>query len=208
MSETISERIFFDYCKIRKYEAQKLTESDEPIPDFKVKTHRGTFYCEVTQLERNDEDKKWYEEVKQNGGSWSGSRSCAEISKKIRNRLKDKFERKQLRPHSQADFPTLLVIFDATGRSYLNDFTLYGAMYGDHQAWISNDLNEAAIFEQGGNRQFQPDKGSYISAVAILSSTPSLEILHNNFADVPFPPILLSDPEDKHSPRTSLKPVE
>jgi hypothetical protein len=195
---TFSEKLFEKYCGIRKYSSRKIPSGDDRTPDYQVKTPAGVFVCEVTQLEDSPEDSAWFEEVMKNGGSWSGIRPSSEISKKVRNRIKKKFQSKQLLPDSQNGLPTLLILYDATRRFYLDHFSLNGAMYGDQQAWISNNSHEKAIVEHGGNRLFRENVGSYISAVAILHSTPSLEVIHNYFSDVPFPPELLSDPMDKH----------
>lgn len=196
--ETHSEKLFELYCIRRNYTFEKVMAGSGRTPDYKIDTPSGYFFCEVTQIEPNEDDKKWLEEVMRNGGSWNSSRPCADMAKKIRNRLKDKFKRKQLNAYAEKGFPTLLVIFDATGRFYLDPFTLAGAMYGDQRAWISSDKNEPPIFEHGGNRQFRQGIGTHISAVAILNSDPSLEILHNPFSEVPFPPELLFNPLDKH----------
>ncbi len=201
-----SELLFEKYCQQRGYVCEKIPECENRTADYNVEAAQGCFVCEVTQLEPNEVDKAWRKKVVDNNGFWPDEppRECSEIAKRVRGRLKDKVERAQLKQYRSV--PTLLVLCDVTGRFYLDDFQLDGAMYGDQEGWISADPNDPGEYCHGGNRLFRPDRGEYISAVAILHSFGdgvSLEIYHNYFAENPFSFRLLEDFKDKHFVKTT-----
>jgi hypothetical protein len=177
-----SEKLFEQYCQQRQYDCIKIPETKNRTADYEVRTTSGCFLCEVTQLDPNEADKAWFKKLMENDGFWPDEppRACSDIAKRVRGRLKDKVDHGQLRQCQS--FPTLLVLHDVTGRFYLDDFELDGAMYGDHEGWISADPNEPGEYCHSGNRLFRPNRGEYISAVAILKSSGDaicLEIYHN-----------------------------
>jgi len=172
--KTISETIFEEFCNSNNLLWEKITECDQPTPDYKVVLNAETVIVEVKQIDEDDE----FTEI--------GSRIVGEH---VRKKINDARTRKQFKIASNERLPAILLIYNnldpmqAFGTEQL-DFR--AAMYGEPTVVINLKDNSITDSYDGRNQSLREKKNNSFSAVGLLYQTnevPAVRIYENTFAE-------------------------
>ncbi len=173
--KTKSESIFEEFCSSNNLPWEKITECDQPTPDYKVVLNAETVVIEVKQIDEDDE-------LTEEGSSRI-------IGDRVREKINDKHTRRQVKVASKERLPAILLIYNnldplqAFGTER-HDFI--AAMYGEPTVVLN--LKEHSITDSyhGRNQSLRLDKNTSFSAVGFLYQTnegPAVRIYENAFAE-------------------------
>lgn len=169
-----AEGMFKYLCDFHFWNFRKIPEENFRTPDFKVKTSKGRFICEVKEL-----DSIGYK-IGKAFGFTVGDKVRASISS-AKGQLKN------------YDLPTLLMLYDKKRTGVCGYESIVSAMYGALTVKINKNTGQTGEFYYGKNSQTQKNKNTSISAIADLSFSkqgksiiPIFSVYHNMYAKNPF----------------------
>ncbi len=173
--KTKSESIFEEFCSSNNLPWEKITEGDQPTPDYKVVLNAETVIVEVKQIDEDDE-------LTEEGSSRI-------IGDRVREKINDKHTRRQVKVASKEHLPAILLIYNnldpwqAFGTEQ-HDFI--AAMYGELTGVFNLKKNTITDSYHGRNQSLRQDKNTSFSAVGFLSQTnegSAVRIYENVFAE-------------------------
>jgi hypothetical protein len=207
---TKSETLFRQYCEALSYSVEKIPETTNRTPDFRVVTPSGSIIAEIKEACPNDEDIRMANEMRLYGRtSW-----CELPGKRVRSMLNDAAG--QTRSSLTEQLPNAVILFDSvvvdgerprTPNSFFTGYDIITGMYGQLETVVTFASQTNEIVETrnqlGGNRTLRFNKEKQISAVCVLTEdfnqqTPHLLVYHNSFALLPLPRAIFSGSKDKH----------
>ena len=170
---TKAEAIFEEFCTLNSISWEKLQESEQPTPDYRVDLNGRTVLVEVKQIDEDD-----------NFSNVSGSRT---VGSHIRRKIEQ--ARKQAQAASNTATPFILLVYNN-----LDELQMFGteqhdcvdAMYGERTLEFDTSTNAVTDSFQGRNRSFRNDKNTSFSAVGYLKKTRrgiEVQICENIFAE-------------------------
>jgi len=188
--KTKSELLFEELCKIRGVSCELIdTTPESRRPDYRIWLNKIEVIVEVKQFEPGEFEDQLINQAQETD-------SDALVTTVV-SRIRSKFHKAQgqIRNLSKGIHPSLFVIYDATnGLSLMDRVDILTAMYGDDilriQYYKETYLKiKNAVRRFGGNRKLDQGHNRSISAFAWLRSHSesdiSLEIYHNDFAEIP-----------------------
>ena len=95
---TISETIFEKFCISNDLQWEKISESGQPTPDYKIVVNTETIFVEIKQIDKNDEFTK------------EGSSRI--VGDHIRAKINGKHTRRQAKAALKYGFPFILLIYN------------------------------------------------------------------------------------------------
>ena len=201
-NRTHSELLFEELCKIHGVECQRLTECQFKQPDYKLAFGCQRVVAEVKQIEPNEADNAFDEELRQQGLAYQ-RRNPDAVAQRVRNLLKKGARQLVSFQDERPGTPGIIVLYDNAHNQYTDPNTIHAAMYGWEQVVVGlTDGRPPEIVERGfgprNNAAVRQDKHRQLSALATLHdsgtrSSPderslSLVFYHNPFATYPFDP--------------------
>lgn len=195
MSETtISESLFEQFCDSNSipYHRVAISFTDgNKTPDYDVFFGGQKVVTEVKQIDSNQKDLQYLQELKTRGSlEWSGDSAA-----RVRNKISDAMP--QIRARARDEFPSLLVIYNNTPvHPYLTyPFSILMAMYGHESLMVTFPRDSEPVVagvKFGGKRKVSRDYNTSLSAVAVMhkseDSTVRLDVYHNIYARIIFDP--------------------
>jgi hypothetical protein len=173
--KTKSESIFEEFCSSNNLPWEKITECDQPTPDYKVVLNAETVIVEVKQIDEDDE-------LTEEGSSRI-------IGDHVREKINDKHTRRQVKAASKKRLPAILLIYNN-----LDPMQMFGteqhdfiaAMYGELTVVLNPKEHSITNSYHGRNQSLRQDKNTSFSAVGFLYQTnegPAVRIYENAFAE-------------------------
>ena len=203
MVQTVSEREFENFCRLRGIPLARIAGADTRTPDYEVTLGSERIVIEVKETSPNPEELESLRLLEQRGvGKVTGGTPGDRVRKMIRSAAG------QLKARSRGELPTLLVVFDQ-GRmaGHVEGYHIRVAMYGLEQVHIAvppigQGLPVVTGSSHGPKRKMTETDNTSISAIgALMMSGPSahhLYVYRNRFARVPLNPELLGPFGVKH----------
>lgn len=171
--KTTSEMIFEEFCNSNNLPWKKITECDQPTPDYKVVLNAETVIVEVKQIDKDEE--------------FAEGCSSRIVGNHVRAKINE--ARKQIKVASNERLPAILLIYNN-----LDPMQMFGteqhdfiaAMYGELTVVLN--LKEHSITDSyhGRNQSLRQGKNTSFSAVGLLSQTnkgSGIQIYENVFAE-------------------------
>jgi len=190
---TISEKYFEQLCASKGVGCERICETDERTPDYRVTISPIELITEVKQLDPRPEDEKHRK-------LWGTPESPGgfDASRRVRGKLDDGYP--QVKRLAKGQFPTMIVVYNNAGEwNRLSDFAITTAMFGDYGSVFGLKADHSIeVTRQGHLGKRRATKGTYrsLSAVGVLKcvGAGSLELhcYHNPFAKVSIKPHLLA----------------
>jgi hypothetical protein len=207
---TVSERLFLNYCTIRRYKAREITPKDKAgrFPDYEVTTPAGALVVEIKEFTPNDEDKAFAAALEKEGKASVENRS---IGRRVRKAIIDAAP--QLRRYKDTPLPEILLLYDNLASDsyggiidYLDPMSVGAGMFGEPviRFWRDPSLKPAGARDarHGGGRQLTETTRLYIGALAVMKVDSAdkihIDFFHNPFSTKPVWPRYFLDPSDPH----------
>jgi len=190
---TEAEDLFEQFCAQRQIDCRRVPEGAERTPDYEIVLGGVTVAIEVKQLEPNDNDRKFFEELRTKGRAGGGvnmGRAKSAILDGV----------KQLRIFAKGRTPAVVLLHDTMGfaRGYLDPYSLAYCLYGPEKVHysVASDPSldcECLGMSRGGGSLATVKHNTTLSALAVLNrSGPNgpLEVVvyHNIHAAIPLGP--------------------
>lgn len=186
--KTESEELFEYFCKLNNIKCVSIPTaslSGEPTADYECTISDAKFFVEVKEVRLSDKVRLALQEVK-----------AAEYNDVPGGRVRSKISKAapQLNNLSNGKYPSLLVLYNKSVFTVLDEYQIRVGMYGLQTLELTN-LEEIYKKPQQLNEKFGTKKkmtknhNTTISAVAVISADvnglPSLIIYHNYYAKHP-----------------------
>jgi hypothetical protein len=196
MTQTVSEREFESFCRLRGIPLSRVPPADTRTPDYEIVLASVRIIVEVKETSPNPEERESARLLQKRGyGTVTGGTLGDRVRKMIRS------ANGQHKARSRGTLPTLLVVFDQ-GRAagHVEGYHIRVAMYGLEQIHLSvppigYGPPTATGFGHGPKRKMTESDNASISAVGALVMTGpgqhQLLVYRNRFARVPLSPSLL-----------------
>jgi hypothetical protein len=171
--KTISETIFEEFCSSNNLPWEKITECDQPTPDYKVALNAEDVIVEVKQIDKDKEFTK--------------ANSSRIVGDHIRAKIKE--ARKQVKVASNECLPAILLIYnnlDPIQGFGTEQHDFIAAMYGELTVVLNPKEHSITNSYHGRNQSLRQDKNTSFSAVGFLYQTnegPTVRIYENTFAE-------------------------
>ena len=203
MVQTVSEREFEAFCRLRGIRLERIAVSEARTPDYEVVVGSDRIVVEVKETSPNPDELESLRLLKERGvGKVTGGTPGDRVRKMIRSASG------QLKARSRGGLPTLLVVFDQ-GRvaGHVEGYHISVAMYGLEQVHIAvPPIGQGRPFATGAShgpkRKMTETDNTSISAIgALMMSGPTdhhLYVYRNRFAKIPLNPDLLRPFGVKH----------
>ncbi len=175
MIKTISETFFEEFCSSNNLPCEKITEGDQPTPDYKVILNAETVIVEVKQIDKDDE-------LTEEGGSRI-------VGDHVRKKINDKHTRRQFKVASKERLPAIILIYnnlDPLQGFGTEQHNFIAAMYGELTKVLNPKEHSITDSYHGRNQSLRQDKNTSFSAVGFLHKTnkgSSVRIYENAFAE-------------------------
>jgi len=192
---TISEMYFEKLCVNRGVVCERISKTNEKIPDYRVLIPPMVLITEIKQLDPNAEDERLSK-------IWGTPQSPGghDATSRVRDKLAEGY--RQVKRLSEDKLPTMIVVYNNAGEwNLLDKFTISTAMFGSY-GFVYGSLPDRSIEEirHGylGNRKVTKGTLRSLSAVGVLERTGTgsealkLCCYHNPFAKVPIEHDLLA----------------
>jgi hypothetical protein len=191
MPPTESEQHFEQWCANHSVIATRITEGAVATPDYHALFGQYKVIAEVTQIERNAEERESDRLLAERGyGNATGGTPGARVRAKITGCSR------QVKTLMAGVHPSILVIYSGfMGLSHIGSDQVRVAMYGLDTAHVAVPHNFSIKpyivgWFSGGKRKLTANHNTSISAVASLwlkgeDGVPALVVYHNDFAAVP-----------------------
>lgn len=203
MVQTVSEREFEAFCRLRCIPLERITVADTRTPDYEVRLGSDRIVVEVKETSPNPDELESLRLLSERGvGKATGGTPGDRVRKMIRSASG------QLKARSRGELPTLLVVFDQ-GRvaGHVESYHISVAMYGLEQVHLAvPPIGQGQPFitgtSHGPKRKMTETNNTSISAIgALMMSGPTdhhLYVYRNHFAKIPLNPDLLRPFGVKH----------
>lgn len=187
---TKSEELFKQLCSSSGVQCEPVRTGRQRTPDFRIRAGDNVeVFCEVKQIEPNDEDK----------ADMADDVSEETTGRLVRNRVRGKLKdvSAQLKGAARDGHPTLLVLYDNTGLFHTMEPDVHEAMFGQNSVTVTRMPGKPLEVSKsffGGNKGFTKTQNTSVSAVAILDRSDScltLRVYHNPYASVVLQPEVL-----------------
>lgn len=190
---TESEDLFERFCAQRRIPFRRIPEAAERTPDYEILLGGGTVAIEVKQLEPNEHDRAFFEELRTKGRA-GGAVNMGRAQSAILDGVK------QLRTFAKGRMPAVVLLHDTMGfaRGYLDPYNLAYCLYGPEKVHylVASDPSLDSDYlgmSRGGGSLATAHHNTTLSALAVLArSGPdgSLEavVYHNIHAAIPLGP--------------------
>lgn len=196
MTQTVSEREFELFCRLRGVPLTRIPETDKRTPDYEITLGPERIIVEVKETSTNPEERESRRLLAERGyGIATGGTPGDRVRKMISSASP------QLKARSRGVLPTMLVVFDQ-GRvcGHVEGYHVRVAMYGLEQIHVAvppigSGRPHATGASHGPKRKMTETDNTSISAIAALVmsglGTHQLLVYRNRFARVPLSPMLL-----------------
>lgn len=197
---TKSELLFEELCTLHRIVWTRLPERDEPQPDYELVIDGCRIAAEVKQIEANESDRSFADELERNGHAFE-RRDPDAMAQRVRQDIAD--SRPQLRAYVERHpgAPGLLILFDDAKNGYDDINTIRTAMFGWEQVVLSNTDRGPVIVDRGfgprNNSEIRHNHNTQLSALVTLHEGTDyatrqrrlgLCFYHNHYAHAPFAP--------------------
>ena len=172
---TISETIFEKLSISNDLQWEKISESGQPTPDYKIVVDAETIFVEIKQINKDNEFTK------------EGSSRI--VGDHIRAKINDKQTRRQAKAALKYGSPFILLIYNNLDHmqgfgTERHDFI--AAMYGELTIVLNPKDHSITDSYHGRNQSLRQDKNTSFSAIGFLYQTnksPNVRIYENAFAE-------------------------
>jgi hypothetical protein len=191
--KTLSERLVEEFCHRHRIKWRHIKVAQTPgnrRPDYAINIGGGWCILEVKEIDPTDEDKARLGKLR--NGIIEGE--YVNPGKRLRGPIRS--GEGQLRKFAARHLPTVICLLDTTISFHVADFHIRSAMYGEETLHFAvSPVTGTGQFlgsAPGKNAMLRRDKGTTVSAVAVLShpsgSEMVVDLYHNPSADIPIKP--------------------